>query len=174
MIRRFVLIGTAFVLAVASELSAQSSGERDLFAFPGGEFRCRQTPVSARDSIQGVRIAMQFAEGDDILSQRLVDVGYSAAGAPIYLVVTANVPAPGRPFSTNGVVVRFGPNNRTAGFRIRPDATHESLGSTRTDSMAAMARALEDLSDSETARAKDLAVRLWNRRCGARPISLQP
>ncbi len=174
MIRRFGVIATASMLAVASEGSAQASRERDLFAFPGGQFRCRQTPVSARDSSEGVGIAMQFVEGDDILSQRLMDAGYSAAGAPIYLVVMANVPAPGRPFSTNGVVVRFGPNNRAAGLRIRPDTTRGSLGPTRTDSITAIARALEDLSDSENARARNLAARLWNRRCGSRPTSVRP
>lgn len=174
MSHRILVIAVASMLAMSGNGGAQESGERDLFAAPGSPLRCRQIPVSARDSSQGVGTALRFIEGDDLLSQRQIDVRYSAAGDPLHLVVVANVPTTGRPFSTNGVVVRFGPNNKMAGLRIRPDTMHKTRASTRTDSLAALETALQDLSDAEKMRARDLAERLWGRRCGARSTPARP
>lgn len=174
MTRRIALITMVLMLAVSTPGSTQAAAGRDLFAFPRSPFRCNKMPVSARDSSQGVGIAIKLIEGSDILSQRVIDAGYSSVGEPLYMVAMVNVQAPGRPFATDGAVVRFGPNNEAAGLRIRPRATLEILGPARADSIAAFARGLEHLSDSENARARDLAARLWDQRCSARPNTPQP
>lgn len=171
---RFALLMMTLITTASTKSNAQGSAGYDLFAFQGSRFRCVPTPVSARDSAQGIRIEMKFAEDDDVLRGRLIDVGYSATGEPLYLLTMANISAPDRPFSTDAAVVRFGPNSATTGIRIRPGPRLETLGASRADSIPAGLRALENVSPADGVRARALAVRLWNQRCLEGPTLPRP
>lgn len=162
------------VMTVSTQSDAQNAAANDLFGFRESSLRCTSTPVSERDSLQGVRVAMKFVQDDDALTRRVIDVGYSTTGEPLYLLAMANISAPDRPFATEAAMVRFGPNNATAGIRMRPDSSVKILGAARADSVTARPRGMEDLSYADAARARALVLRLWNRRCLAPPTLRRP
>lgn len=160
-------LGTAlgFFLVAGSGGEAQTAASYDPFAVPSGQLLCRIRPIEAGDASPGVRQAYSFIEGDNPLRQRVMDVGYTAEGRPVFLTIVANAPELGGSLVTHGVTAAFGREMFAVGLWMRGDAIADSAGVSTTDSTASMPRGWHHLTEPEAARALSLSIWLWGRRC---------
>ena len=151
------------LVCLASAANAQQGAPPDLLRSVGATLLCRHDTVTAADVERGVAFSLWFAEGLAQPPDRELYAAYSADGRPLRLIVLANVPTRRRQFNTYALAVYFGPDDQALGMRM------DGAGTDSTADLTDSSKPPIRMTESETARARSLAERLWTIRCSARP-----
>jgi hypothetical protein len=125
------------------------AGEYNVFAIPSSALICRRTdlPRSAPADLLG----LEFEDGRSTPNARLMRGAWNA-GNPVFLVVTGMENTPTGAPAAHVLSVSFPEGKPATGFRVlHPEDRNNT--------------ATEPLTAAEVARARELAVWLWGRRC---------
>lgn len=163
---RLLVAAVALATVGTGEAAAQTSQPFDAFRLPGSGLECNVRAPSTDDPHPS-SFLLEFSEGEELIDERLIDVGYDSTGAPLWLMMLADESLgsgtgdgkeeAGWRVMMHGYFVRFGPGASVAGF-------HKPGLRTR-DPRPAVAGGTA-LSPEAIARARSLASWLWHNRCG--------
>lgn len=140
--------------AAVAPARAQAADTLDVLAPPRPVMMCQSLPPTPEDS---AAVVLQFLDGVERPLPRKSLVAFDSAGTPLYATIIAAQSTPDGGHTVHGVGVRFFGADR-GGTRVIASRGPRDSVATRADSVS--------LTDAEVARARELAVWLWNRRCG--------
>lgn len=157
--RRSPLLGAVALLAAGLHAAggaarAQAADTLDVLAPPRPVMMCRSLPPTPEDS---AAVVLQFLDGVERPHPRKSLVAFDSAGTPLYATIIAAQSTADGGHTVHGIGVRFFGADR-GGTRVIASRGPRDSVATRADSVS--------LTDAEVARARDLAVWFWNRRCG--------
>lgn len=159
---RLLLSLAASIAAISDGAVAQAMlGTSDLFGALRMPVACESSAVSRSDSLLGVKSAFQYRDGVNF-TERLIEVGFAAGGAPLYLIAMRNIPTSTRLFGTHLGKVHFMANDQATGIAIGPDTTGAGA-----DLESPLRSKTTELTSAQKSQARSLAVHLWSIRCEA-------
>ena len=143
---------------------AQETRPRDVLAEVSSPLLCREVPTTTADSAAHV---FTFIDGDADSASRELTIAYDSAGAPLYLSIALTEDAADGEQRLEMFLARLSP--RAFGERITVSRRAEPAadGGRGAPAAAPPAPRRAPIAAAELTRARELAQRLWQRRCAA-------
>jgi hypothetical protein len=138
-----------FGLAAPASVDAQTE-KKDLFSRPSVALSCEASKTDSTDEIPGL---LEFEFDEDTVDGRTITAGYRPDGTPQRLMVVSSHVASSGKLAMEIAGVGFNLNVPSVGFH----AWKNSDGSSPTQP--------DELTPDQIAKAKELAVWLWSKRC---------
>lgn len=149
---------------LASRASAQSLGPFDALGPPVGQrMLCHPIPVTPADS---AAVLLRFLDGRDELEPRETMIAYDSAGAPLYITVFAGEVTSSGQKRIHAIAARLGAGAFGDRSTLGDTTGGGEMGLVeRRNSALGPVPGSTPLTESEIARARFLAARLWDLSC---------
>ena len=152
------LAAASSLLILSSPIMAQSNKAFDPLAAPTIPSRCAFQLLTPKDSALSIALKYHFKDGEEMRSDRDIELTYDAAGAPISIALLATERATEESISTHAMMVWFGrgESDRTYAIETLSGAGQIAVPTSR----ASVPNGWKKLSESDTQRVRALALTL--------------